>query len=424
MQTDNEPQSNAEVTTQEPPATAFGPRRWLVLAGVIAVALNLRTTITVVGPLVPTIREALDVGNVAMGAVGTIPLLAFGLVAPLAPRLARRVGIGRSLAGSMVLLALATGMRSLGGYGWLLLGTAIIGVAIAIGNVLVPALIKLVFPDRVGALTSLYGTVMIVAASVSAGVAVPVADARGWPTSLGIWALPALMAAGVVAASLWVDARASSPEQRADADAARRSEPSIPAAVMHRSPLAWHVTAFMGLQSILFFVTLTWLPDVLIERGMTDLRAGAMVSVLNVGGLLGVLIAPAVAGRRADQRWYGAASGALTVVGLALLLPDGITLAPIGSLVFGLGAGSTIGLALTFMSLRTATARDAAALSGMAQTWGYLVSAAGPLAWGALRELSGSWTLPLVLLLAVALATTAAGYLAGRDRMLVLPADA
>ncbi|MFT4838060.1 MAG: CP family cyanate transporter-like MFS transporter, partial [Nonlabens sp.] len=181
--------------------------------------------------------------------------------------------------------------------------------------------------------------------------------------------------------------------------------------------------AFMGLQSTLFFVTLTWLPDVLIERGMTDLRAGAMVSVLNVGGLLGVLIAPAVAGRRADQRWYGAASGALTVVGIALLLPAGIALAPIGSLVFGLGAGSTIGLALTFMSLRTATARDAAALSGMAQTWGYLVSAAGPLAWGALRELSGSWTMPLVLLLAVALATTAAGYLAGRDRMLVLPAD-
>ncbi len=400
---------------------AAGPGRWLVLAGIVAVAFNLRTTITVVGPLVPTVRAALDVGNVAMGAVGTIPVLAFGAVAPLAPWLARRIGIGRSLAGSMALLALATALRSLGGYGWLVLGTALIGVAIAIGNVLVPALIKAVFPDRVGALTSLYGTVMVVAATLSAGVAVPVADARGWPTSLGIWAIPAALAALVVATSVWIDARGSSEQDRADADAARRAEVGIPAAVMHRSALAWQVTAFMGLQSTLFFVTLAWLPDVLIERGMSDLRAGAMLSVLNGGGLVGVLVAPALAGRRADQRWYGAGCGALSVVGLALLLPDGTALAPLGSLVFGLGSGSTVGLALMFMSLRTTSTRDATALSGMAQTWGYLVSAFGPLVWGALRDASSSWRAPLVLLLVVSLAATTAGYLAGRDRVLVLP---
>lgn len=392
----------------------------LVMGGIVAVALNLRATITVVGPLVPTIRSDLGVDNLAMGAVGTLPVLMFGLVAPLAPAIGRRLGLGRTLAASMALLAVGTGIRSLGGYGWLLVGTAILGVAIGVGNVLVPALIKGAFPERVGTLTSLYGSMMVVGATVSAAVAVPVAEAVGWPTSLAIWAVPAAIAALVVLGSVLLDDRSTSPEERARASAARRAETGVPARILHRSSVAWHVTAFMGLQSLFFYVTLAWLPDVLVERGMTDARAGVMVSILNVAGLVGVLVAPTVADRVADQRWYGVGSGLAAVAGVLVLLVPGTALAPVAAVLLGLGAGATVGVAFALFSLRTTSVRDAAAVSGMAQTWGYILAAVGPLLWGALRDASGSWTPPLLALLLVVVATTVAGYLAGRDRMLDL----
>lgn len=393
----------------------------LVMAGIVVVALNLRATITVVGPLVPTIRADLGVDNVAMGTVGTLPVLMFGLVAPLAPAIGRRFGLGRTLAASMALLAVGTVLRSLGGYAWLLVGTAILGIAIGVGNVLVPALIKGAFPGRVGALTSLYGSMMVVGATVSAAVAVPVAEAAGWPVSLGVWAVPAVIAAAVVFGSVLLDDRATAPEERARVVAARRAETGVPARVLHRSSVAWHVTAFMGLQSLFFYVTLAWLPDVLVERGMTDARAGLMVSILNVAGLVGVLVAPAVADRVADQRWYGVGSGLLAVAGVVVLLVPGTALAPVAAILLGLGAGATVGVAFALFSLRTTSVRDAAAVSGMAQTWGYILAALGPLLWGALRDASTSWTPPLVALLLVVLCTTVAGYLAGRDRMLDLP---
>jgi len=402
---------------------ADGPRSLhgtalLVVAGIVVVALNLRAAITVVGPLVPTMRADLGVDNVAMGAIGTLPVLAFGIVAPFAPRIGRRFGIGRTLAGSMALLAVGVALRSVGSYAWVLIGTAVLGVAIGVSNVLVPALIKGSFPHRVGALTSLYGAMMVVGATLSAAVAVPVAVAGGWPLSLGVWAVPAALAAVIVIASVMLDDRSSTRAERAAATTVRRADPGIPARVLHRSPLAWQITGFMGLQSVLFYVTLAWLPDILIERGMSDARAGVMVSVLNVAGLVGILIAPAWATRHDDQRWASAGSSALTVAGIALLLVPGVRLAPLASAVFGLGAGATVGLVFAFFSLRTDSVRDAAAISGMAQTWGYLVSAFGPLAWGAMRDASASWTPPLVVLLVVAFGATVAGYLAGRDRTL------
>lgn len=392
----------------------------LVLAGVVAVALNLRTTLTVVGPLVPTIRADLAVDNVAMGAVGTLPVLAFGLVAPFAAPLARRVGIAPVLAAAMGLLALGTLVRSAGGYPVLLAGTAVLGVAIAVCNVLLPALVKEHFPTRAGTVTSLYVSLMIVGATISAGIAVPLQRAVGWRASLAVWALPALVAAVVVLVSDRADRSGRDADEVAAGAVARRAGVGVPAALLHRSPLAWQVTAFMGLQSVLFYVTLAWLPDVLVERGMDDAAAGVVVAVLNIGGLVGSLAFPALAARHDDQRWWGAGSGLATVVGLALLLVPGTALALPAAAVFGVGAGGTISLALLFFGLRTTTPTEAAALSGMAQTWGYVVSAFGPVAWGALRDASGSWDGPLALLVAVAVATTIAGWAAGRDRTLDL----
>lgn len=386
----------------------------IVVVAIVAIAANLRTTITAVGPLVPTIRDALGVSNVQMGVVGALPVLAFGVLSPIAPRVGRRIGLGRALAASMLLLAAATIVRSLGGYGWLLTGTMLIGVAIAFGNVLVPALVKDRFPQRAGSLTGLYGAVLVVAASISAAAAVPVAQASGWEVSLGIWAIPAVVAAGVVAWAVLLDDRRTAAAGGVTVDRSAVSG-------LHRSRLAWQLTAFTGLQSLLFYVVLAWLPDILVSRGMSDGQAGLVFSVLNLGALVGISAFPALAGRRRDQSGLALTDGLLTVTAVAMLLVPGTVLAVPAALILGVGSGGTLGLALFFFGARTRTVAESAAMSGMAQMWGYLVSAAGPILWGLLNELSGGWTVPLLALLMVCLAVTATGYLAGRDRH-VLPA--
>lgn len=394
----------------------------LVVAAIVAVGLNLRAAIGAVGPLVPTIRADLGVDNVAMGLVGALPVLAFGLVSPLVPGLGRRLGTGRALAGALLALTGALLLRSAGGYVWLLAGTALLGVSIAVCNVLLPALVKARFPQRFGRLTSLYGTLMVVGATVSAAISVPLARALGWEVSLAVWAAPALLGAGVVLGSVLASDRGRSHDDRREEASARRAEAGVPASVMHRSPLAWRVTAFMGLQSLVFYVLLAWLPDVLVEAGLDDARAGALFSLLNLGGIVGILVVPSLAGRRRSQSPYNLLAGGLTLTGTLLLLVPGTSLATVACVVLGLGAGGTFGLALSAFGHRTGSARDAAALSGMAQTWGYLLAAVGPIAFGALRDASASWTPALVVLAVLCLASAIAGWSAGRDEVLQLPA--
>ncbi len=402
-------------TTTSSPAAPARPSRagqWLVLAGVVVVAFNLRTAITVVGPLIPSIRADLGATNTQLGLVGTLPVLAFGLFAPVAALLGRKLGIGRSLAASLVLLAVGIAVRSAGGLSWLLLGTAVLGIAITVGNVLLPSLIKARFPDRVSTLTSGYSAIMVLAATVSAGVAVPLATATSWELSAGIWALPALLGAVVVAVVVRLEGRVQAPVA-----ADRRAVRSLTTRQLYRSPLAWQTTAFMGLQSTLFYVTIAWLPDIVIERGLSEVAAGTMVGVLNLAGLVGVLSIPLLVRGRRDQRLATTVGAGSCVVGAGMLLVPGTALVPVSTVVLGLGLGGTVGLALSFFALRTATPDDAAGLSGMAQTWGYLLSALGPVAWGALRDATGSWTVPLVALVVVAAGAVLSGLLAARDRV-------
>ncbi|HUG87086.1 MAG TPA: MFS transporter [Euzebya sp.] len=386
----------------------------LVLLGILAVAANLRTAITVVGPLIPIIRTDTGASNVSLGLIGTIPVLMFGVMSPIVPAIGRRLGIGRSLAGSMVLLSVAIALRSAGGFGWLLVGTVLLGGAIVVGNVLLPALVKGRFPHRASQLTSAYTASMIVAATTSAGLAVPLATRTSWELAAGIWAVPAALGAVVVIGSLMIEGRLVPVAARSGA--ARPT--GVSARQMYRTALAWQVTAFMGLQSAVFYVTIAWLPDILISRGMGEASAGAMVSLLNLAGLAGVLLLPLLHRGRDDQRRSLLAASACVVTGSAMLLVPGVALAPVATAVLGFGQGGSVGLALSFFALRTSTAADAAALSGMGQTWGYLLAALGPVAWGALRDTTGSWTVPVALMVVISLAAGGAGLLASRNRLL------
>ena len=383
---------------------SFPQRRGLLAAGIVLVALNLRPALAGLGPLVADVRLATGLSNTALGLLTTLPLLAFGAVSALTPIVTRRLGVEGAIGFGLLLLGLGTAARALPSVGVLFVGTAVLGVGIALGNVLLPALVKRDFAEHSGPMTALYSSAMGLGAAVAAGVSVPLAEAAGWRAALGAWALLA-----VVALAAWA------PQLRRRSLPRRRGTVLDSLRALGRSRLAWAVALFMGLQSLTFYVVLAWLPDLLQSQGMTPAEAGWMLALSQVTGIAGSAVVPVWAGRRPDQRSIVWALGVVEAVALGGLLLTGVALAPLWVSVLGFVLGGSFGLSLLFLAIRADTPETAAELSGMAQSAGYLVAAAGPALFGGLRDWSGAWTVPLLSLAAVLAAKVVVGLPAARD---------
>jgi MFS transporter, CP family, cyanate transporter len=380
----------------------------LLVLGIVLLAANLRPALTSLAPLIGEIRTDSGISNGVAGLLTALPLLAFGVLSPIAPRLARRFGTERVLLVSMLVLAAGIVLRSAGAAVALFLGTAILGAGIAFGNVLLPGLVKREFPERVGLMTSTYSTALAISAAIAAGVSFPIADqvGIGWRASLGLWALLALVTAVAWLPQIW----------RSGHPANAYSETSHSVGDLGRSALAWQVTLFMGLQSLAYYVTLTWLPEILREvAGMSVSRAGWMLALAQVVGIASIFLAPVLAGRRPSQRRIVVAAVALAGTGTLGLLVAAGTATTLWVVLLGLGQGACFSLALTFFALRAPDPEHAAALSGMAQSVGYLLAAAGPFLFGVLRDATHAWTVPLALLFAIAGCLLITGLGAARD---------
>jgi MFS transporter, CP family, cyanate transporter len=379
----------------------------LLAVGIVLLAANLRSALTSVAPLIGQIRTDTGISNGVAGLLTTLPLLAFGVLSPVAPRLARRFGMERMLLASLLLLAAGIVVRSAGTVAVLFLGTAIVGAAIVVGNVLLPALVKREFPERVGLMTSVYLTALGMTGALAAGVSVPVAQltGMGWRSSLALWALPAFLAAVA-----WVpQLRRSDQPENASAQTSQRVSD------LWRSALAWQVTLFMGLQSLAYYVTLTWLPEILQSAGMGAARAGWMLGLSQAVAIVTMFLAPMIAERRPSQRGVVVVAVGTSGVGALGLLVAGSTTSALWVVLLGLGQGASFSLALTFFALRAPDPGHAAALSGMAQSVGYLLAAGGPFLFGVLRDVTGAWKVPLVLLLTITICLLVAGLGAARD---------
>ncbi|SFT52144.1 MFS transporter, CP family, cyanate transporter [Geodermatophilus amargosae] len=382
------------------PAAMPGGR--LLLAAVLLTALNLRAAIAAVGPVLDDVRADLGLSAAAAGLLTTLPVLCFALLAPASAALGRRIGPGAAVLGSMVLLAGAQGLRVLGGSPVLLAGTFLVGAAMTVGNVLLPAVAK-GFGHRAGTVTGLYTAALVAGAAAGAAFTAPLAAVLGWRGALAAEGLLALVAA-VVWAGAARGAAAAGP-----APATAPSDGSL-----WRSPVAWAVTAVQALQSTLYFTLTAWLPTLLADRAGTDAATGSLAaSVFQVFGIAGSLLVPAVLARRRGQAGLALGVAALWSVPVAglLVLPGSW---PAWAAVGGLAQGAGIAFAVTLVVLRAADGAVAARLSGMSQLVGYGVGALGPVVVGALSEVTGGWTAPLLLLLALGLGLAAAGLVAAR----------
>jgi CP family cyanate transporter-like MFS transporter len=380
----------------------------LLAIGMVLLAANLRPAAAAVGPLIDRIKSDTGLSTTGAGVLTTLPVLCFGALAPLAPALSRRLGERTTAALALVVLLIGTLVRLVPGLGFLFLGTALAGMAIAVGNVLLPVLVRGNFPHRVGLLTGMYTTALVGFAALAAGVTVPVADALGggWRPGLGVWAVPA-----VVALVVWAPQLARPRPTRADPGA-----PATGARSLLRSPVAWAVTLFFALQSGGFYSTLAWLPSVFHSHGESTSYAGFLLSLSLLVGLVPSLTVPSLAARARHQRPFVLVFVAFTAAGWLGVILAPSTVPYVWVVLLGIGQNALFPLALTLIVLRGGTVTSTAGLSTMVQTFGYLMGAAGPLAIGAVHDISGSWTPALIVLLALLVPQTVVGLEAARNR--------
>ncbi|MFF2617571.1 MULTISPECIES: MFS transporter [unclassified Kitasatospora] len=412
----------AVTRAQQPVVTAPAPlpgrvrlaHPLLLLTGIVLVALNMRACLAAVSPMVGEIQRTFGLSATASGLITTVPVLFQGVGAPLTPRLTRRFGAERVVLGAVLVLGAGVLLRVLPSVAALYAGCVVIGVAIAVLNVSMPGLVKREFPDRAATMTGVYSTTMLVGATLAAGTSVPLEHALGggWRASLGAWSLLAL-----VAAVAWLPQVLRSRQERQGAVAAAAA-PAKPIEGIWKSALAWQISLFMGISSLLVYTLVAWMPTILAEHGMDRGQAGLVFAFSNLVQVAGAFLVPLMAGRMTSQRALAVVMVALNGLGIAMLLVAPVSAAWVSATILGVAQGGSLGLGLAFIVLRTNTAAGAAQLGGMSQAIGYLVAAAGPVGAGALRQLTGGWETPLVLMLVLVLVVGAAGWGAGRNRTL------
>lgn len=393
--------------------TAITPRRAAAATLVIAfclVAANMRSAITAVGPVLDRIGADTGLSVAALGMITSVPLLVWAAVSPFAHGVSRRFGLSHSLLGALVLLAAGVVIRSLPGSSvWLWLGTLLIGAALAFGNVLMPAVVKRDFPGRVPLMMGAYSALLGAFGALASGVAVPLARLPLGEGETG-WRFALLVTGGALlpwAIALWWRTI-----RREDADtdgAAPRARRAI-----WSDPVAWTVAGYMGLQASSFYIFVTWIPAISTSIGRSEELSGIDVAVYQLCSLAGSLTLPLILRGRAERLIPGAlpALGLLGIAGL-LLAPHAIL---VWIAVIGLFSGASLSMCLTLMAQRARDQDGATALSGMSQSVGYLITAIGPVAFGALHALSGDWIGPLLLSAAIMLGQGVVGVVAGRER--------
>ncbi len=394
----------------------------VLIGGILVVSFNLRAAITSLPPVFPELRHAAGLSTATLAALAAVPVLSFALFSGLAPVLARRIGEERVIILALLLLVGGLGLRSAAPGVLLFPGTILAAGAISLVNVLLPSLVKRRKPELAGLLIGLYLMSLTAGAVLAAVIAVPVfnaagavstsADAGAVRLTLGMWAIPALVAVAVWLPQVRFHTRpdlAPGEERRGVLD-------------MTRHKLAWQVMSFMGLQSLAYYATLSWFPTMFRDHGISATAAGNLLALMNLGNAISGLIVPVLAQRSRDQRKLVLVAVAMIAAGLV-----GSAFGPNASVIgfvalLGLGQGATFGLSVFLFTARAADSHTAAALSGFAQGGGYLIAAAGPLAVGIVHTATGSWTIPMLGLLGVVAGQLVAGLLAARNKTIGTPA--
>ncbi len=373
-------------------------RTTLVLVGLVLLSFNLRPAAVSVGPVLEEVRHGLGLSGPDAGLLTSLPVLAFAVFGAVAPVLARAVGLHRTLALALGAVVVGLGGRALSHEGTTFLALSAVALAgMATANVLIPSLVKLHFPERIGRITAIYTTALAVGLTSAFVLTVPIAHAFGsWRAGLGVWALTAL-----VALVPWIGLAAH--DRHLD-DGGRRG---ISFRDVARTRIGWGMAICFGLQSLQAYSIFGWFAQLWRDSGYTAEQAGLLVAIVAAVSIPLSLWLPAAVARREDQRALILSVTGCYLVGYTLLLVNAHTLAIPAALLIGVGC-CVFPIVLTLIGLRAHTADGTAALSGFTQSLGYLIAAVGPFAIGLIYDATGGWTAPLWVLLVLVLPLMAA----------------
>ncbi|MET8141391.1 MFS transporter [Sphaerisporangium sp. NPDC005288] len=377
----------------------------LLLVGVALAAANLRPAITSIGPLLEEVRRSLGASLLWASVLTALPTLCFGIAAAAAPLAARKLGLARAVGAGLVVLTAGLLLRVVGGPWVMLAGTFVAAAGIALGNVLIPVVVKQAFPQRIPLLTTVYTVALMVGGGAGAAATPWMQDQLGgWRVTLAAWSL-----LSIGALLVWVAGTRRT--EQGGATAALPQERKL----LLRSPLAWLITGFFGLQAAGSYVLMGWAPAVYTGAGIGKNESGLLLALLVVAALPVTMVVVPMAMRSRSQSWWIAGLVGLEIAGTIGMLVAPTTMPWLWSLLWGAGMG-VFPIALGLFALRTRTAADTAGISAMAQGFGYLIAIGGPFLFGMLHGSTGGWAVPMVMLAVVFAVDLVLGFIVGRPR--------
>lgn len=386
--------------------------RGMLLASIIGISFSLRSPITSIGPLAGLIHADLGVSNGFIGFITTLPLIAFAVCSPLIPKISDRFGIGKTTLAGLAVIAAGGALRAYTGIVGLLIGTALVGMGISVANVLMPSIVKMKYPDRIGLITGIYLTSVAVMASVGAGISYPLAiSGLGWRATSMVWAAVALIAVCVWFPQRNLDGSVSTAKTAYHGGDRKKN--------IWKSPLAWCLTLFFGLQSFNYYSLTAWIPSILQSNGTAPMAAGYMALWFQLIGIPSSFMVPILAARMKSQRTIVVSACTSYFLGFVMLAAFHSNLAVLVALFFlSNGGTASFSWSMAMLSLKSGDADEAVRLSGMTQTVGYMLSATGPTLCGVIFDTAGTWSIVFVLYFIITAVMIVSGILASKKEKL------
>ena len=387
--------------------------RWGVIIAIVFIASTLRAPLTSVGPVIEEIKQVMEIDNSVAGILTTIPLIIFAIVSPLVSKVTSRLTMSRTIFYSTILLIVALFLRIAGDFNLFIIGTLLLGIAIAFGNVVLPSYVKWYFPMQIGLATGIYSGTMNFTAGLGGGLSFPLSEISpiGFRLSLSFWII-----FGVIALLLWIPkARTGAKLEQATVDQSKLKTSKKVNIV--KSKLAWMVALTMGFQSMVFYTMVAWVPSILIDRGLEPTTAGYLLMLNQFSQVPMTFIFPIVASKLKDQRILVVIITILFLIGFSVFFTQSLVLLIIGIVIAGLAMGACFSLCMTFFSIRANTSEGSISLSGFGQSVGYLIAAIGPFLIGYLYDATGSWNSGVVALIIMSILIFIFGYPAAKNKV-------
>lgn len=369
----------------------------LIILGVIFLSLILRTPITSVGAILGPLKSILDINNTVAGFITTIPLIAFAIFSPMVAKISNKAGLEKTLLLAAIIISTGLVLRFHINTYVFFITTFIIGVGITIGNVLLPGLVKKYYPEKIGLMTGFYAVVMNVGAAIAAGISYPILS-----SSIGGEKLSTALAVNgwiiIAVINIIICTRIS---KNSNVSEVKDNHEKVHGYFKYTK--MWTIMLSMGLQSALFYCSVSWFAEIMISKDFSPETAGLLLSISQFAQFPSTFIVPIIADKLNNKIIIPVVITVgylISLVGM-LYTSGNFVLMLTFIIIFALAGGGSFSYVMYLFSVKSRNENEAADISGLAQSGGYLLAAIFPPLLGYIRDIS-DWNKALYVLILTA----------------------